>query len=118
MPYSLQSLRRKAWTVFKKEVTYIEVQKLRGNHTAECDYDSVDGITHIRVDALRAPLDEAVAHEILHYLLDEALEEYFDQNLAETIIRKLEKQFFTGMSPKTYQRWRQALVDRTIILKE
>lgn len=118
MLYNIKFLRRKVWFVLTRQVKYIEVQKLGGNHTAECDYDSVDGITHIRVDVLRAPLDVAVVHEILHYLLDEILEQHFDDYLTEIIIRRLEDPFFTGMSPRAYRHWREAIVKKTITLKE
>jgi hypothetical protein len=107
---TLQGLRRKAWNVLIKELDVIYIISIK-NCSAKAKYN--DTSITVWVDPMRARIDHAVVHEILHKLLDGYFRQFAKYSLFEFWITSLEGEFFKSLTHKEIAKWHKAIRAKT-----
>ena len=108
MKWTLAKIRREAWKLLNLKSTRITLREIPLPGTAMCVYRE-DGID-IHIDTYETDIVKAVAHELMHVLLDPYFQKFTTYSVHEYFIASLEKPFFRNMPIKEQARWRRAIM--------
>jgi hypothetical protein len=84
------------------------------SHSASCEYERKGkGVeVAIQVDSAQDGAVTMIVHELLHTMLDDQLEAFLSDELAEYAIAGIEERLVRWLTlhPRQYERWRKAII--------